>query len=58
MWVMIILAVHTNNPNDVPGRIELTFLDHSVCQQVLSTIQYKLKFESFKVIAKCEKKPS
>ena len=55
MWTLIILAVHLNDPKDVPGRVELTLQDQQTCQQVLSTIKYKLKFEKFKVVAECKR---
>ena len=55
MWLLILLAIHTNDPNDQAGRIELSFEDKTVCEKVLSTMKYDLKFKSFKVIGKCQK---
>jgi hypothetical protein len=55
MWMMILIAVHMNNPKDQPGRIELMFQDQKTCEQVLSTMKYELKFKSFKVEGLCQK---
>ena len=55
MWMMILIAVHMNNPKDQPGRIELLFQDQKTCEQVLSTMKYDLKFKSFKVDGLCQK---
>lgn len=52
---MILLAVHLNNPTDIPGKITLNFESQDQCENVLKTMQYWLKFESFKVEGRCEK---
>jgi hypothetical protein len=52
---MILLAIHSQNPKDQPGRIELMFNDQKICEQVLSTMKYDLKFNSFKIEGKCIK---
>jgi hypothetical protein len=52
---MILLAVHINNPNDVPGKITLQFENQQQCEQTLRTLTYKLKFDTFKVEGKCQK---
>lgn len=56
MWIMILIAVHSNNPQDQPGRVELTFPDQHACETVLSTMTYQLKFSSFRVEGRCQKK--
>jgi hypothetical protein len=53
--MMILIAVHMNNPKDQPGRVELLFQDQKTCEQVLSTMKYDLKFKSFKVEGLCQK---
>ena len=58
MWIMILLAVHTTDPQDQPGRIELTFPDQNQCQTVLDTMRYELKFKSFQVKGQCVEKSS
>ena len=55
MWLMILIAVHTNNPQDQPGRIELVFPNQLSCEQVLATMRYELKFKTFKVTGQCQK---
>ena len=55
MWLLVIIAMHVNDPKDQPGRIELTFQDQKTCEQVLSTMKYDLKFKTFKVQGSCQK---
>jgi hypothetical protein len=55
MWVLILLAVHTNNPNDVPGKVEIKFSNEQQCLQALENMTYWLKFQSFKVTGQCKK---
>jgi hypothetical protein len=56
MWLMILLAVHTNNPQDIPGKVTLEFPTEEACRHSLKSMTFWLKFDSFKVIGKCEKK--
>ena len=55
MWLMMLIAVHINNPNDIPGRISLQFQTQQQCEQTLQTMTYWLKFDQFKVEGKCQK---
>lgn len=55
MWMLILLAVHTNNPNDIPGKIQMKFSTEQQCIEALNSMTYWLKFEFFKVIGKCQK---
>jgi len=55
MWVLIILAVHINNPEDIPGRVTIKFETEQQCLKAKETLQYKLKFDSFKVTTECKK---
>jgi hypothetical protein len=55
MWTLILMAIHINNPNDVPGKINLLFQSQQQCEQALLSMTYWLKFEQFKVIGKCQK---
>jgi len=55
MWLMILIAVHINDPKDVPGKITLQFQTQQQCEQVLQSMTYWLKFDSFKVVAECKK---
>ena len=54
---MILIAVHINDSKDIPGRITLQLQTQQQCEQVLSTMEYWLKFENFKVEGKCQKIP-
>jgi hypothetical protein len=53
---MIIIAVHINNPSDIPGRVWIEFASQKECQQALSSMTSWLKFSSFKVVGECVKK--
>jgi hypothetical protein len=52
---MILLAVHINNPADVPGKVELVFSSQTACEQSLQTMTYQLKFRQFKIEGQCKK---
>ena len=55
MWILILIAVHTTNTSDQPGRIELKFMNEHTCEQTLKTMKWKLKFNNFKIEGICEK---
>jgi hypothetical protein len=55
MWVLIILAVHINNPADNPGRVTIKFETEQQCIKAKSSMEYWLKFDQFKVISECKK---
>jgi hypothetical protein len=55
MWLMILIAIHINDPKDIPGKITLEFINQQQCEQTLQTMTYWLKFEQFKVVGKCQK---
>ena len=56
MWILIILAVHLNDPKDIPGKVTLEFPTQVECERAKSTMTSSLKFESFKVISQCQRK--
>ena len=58
MWMLILIAVHLNDPLDQPGKVELQFQDQKSCEQVLSTMTWTLKFKGFKVVGECQRKYS
>ena len=58
MWLMILIAVHVNDPKDIPARVTLEFANQAACEQAQQSLQYWVKFDSFKVEAKCAKKIS
>lgn len=55
MWILVILAVHVNDPEDIPGRVLLEFNSQKECESAQSTIQSWIKFKSFKVTSECKK---
>jgi len=55
MWLLIILAVHTQDPKDVPGRVTLEFPTQAECIAAQRTIDWQLKFPQFKVVSQCQK---
>lgn len=55
MWLLILIAVHINNPTDIPGKITLKFQTQVECEQALKTMSYWLKFDNFKMEGKCQK---
>lgn len=55
MWILILMAIHTNNSNDMPGKITLEFQTQQQCEQSLKSMTYWLKFDQFKVVGKCQK---
>jgi len=54
--ILIILAVHSKNPNDIPGRLEISFPSIESCERAKETIKYDLKFKQFILDAKCQKR--
>lgn len=55
MWVLILLAININNPNDIPGRISIKFDTEHSCLKAKDSVEYKLKFDNFKVTAECKR---
>lgn len=55
MWIMILIAVNLNNPQDQPGRVELMFPTQQSCEEAKSTMKYNLRSKSFKMVAECKK---
>jgi hypothetical protein len=53
--LMILIAVHVNDPKDVPAKLTLEFPDQTTCEQSLKSMSYWVKFESFKIDGKCFK---
>jgi hypothetical protein len=58
MWVLLLLAVNINNPQDVPGKVSIEFPTEQACQQAQATVTSWLKFDTFKVTTQCVKKSS
>jgi hypothetical protein len=47
------MAVHVNNPADMPGRVVIKFQTQTECEQALRSVEYWLKFDSFKIQGGC-----
>jgi hypothetical protein len=56
MWLMILIAVHINDPTDIPARMTMEFPDQQTCENAKSSLSYSVKFKSFKIEALCQKK--
>ena len=56
MWLMILIAVHVTDPKDIPGKVTLEFHDQHSCEHSVNSMTYWLKFNNFKIEAKCIKK--
>jgi len=56
MWTLILICVHLNNPKDIPGVIYVEFPNEQACREASKTYEYKLKFDKFKIEAKCKEK--
>ena len=54
MYLLTLLALNINNPQDIPGRVVITLPSLEICQQALSSLKYQLKFKNFRVEAYCE----
>lgn len=55
-WILLITAMHVNNPDDVPARIQLSFETEKQCLQTAQTLDYWIKFKDFKLETQCLKK--
>jgi hypothetical protein len=56
MWLMLLIAVHINDPSDIPAKMTLEFPDQHSCEQAKSSLSYWVKFKNFKVEASCQRK--
>ena len=56
MWMLILIAVHIKNPADIPGRVTMEFATQEACERALSSLDYWLKFSSFRVEGRCERR--
>lgn len=54
MWLLILIAVHVNNPKDIPGKVELRFDNKEACEKSLSSLTFQLKTRLYKIEGKCE----
>jgi len=54
MWILLMVAVHINNPNDIPAKIEIKFNSKEECQKALDNMSYWLKFDMFTIKGSCD----
>jgi hypothetical protein len=56
MWILLIIAVHINDPNDIPAKMTLHLPNEKECMQAAKSLEYDLKFKQFKLEATCSQK--
>jgi len=54
--LLIIIAVHITNPNDVPGTIVVPYPSMADCYVAEKNIFFDLKFSQFTIKTKCIEK--
>lgn len=55
-WILLITAMHVNDPKDIPATMTLRTQSQEECERIAETLEYTLKFKQFKLEAKCLKK--
>ena len=55
VWILLLIAVHINNPGDIPARIQIPFESLATCEYARINMTYWIKFDQFKVISECKK---
>lgn len=58
MWILLLIAIHINDSKDIPARVQIPFETQAACEYAKSNMSYWIKFESFKIEAKCQLKKS
>ena len=53
MWILLLIAVNANNPNDQPAWVQISMPDEAACEQAADTLQYWIKFKNFQLDARC-----
>ena len=56
MWILLLIAVHVSDARDIPARVQIPFESLEACESARTNFTYWIKFNNFKVIARCEKK--
>jgi hypothetical protein len=56
MWILFLLAVNINDPNDIPGTIQIPFATEMECEKSAAAMTFNLKFDWYKVSALCKKR--
>lgn len=58
MWLLILIAVSVNNPQDVRGTISIEFPSHVACESALKSMQYSIFTKLYKMEGQCVPKKS
>ncbi len=53
MWMLVILCVNLNNPNDVPGKVIIPFDSKEKCESAINNSSFWIKFDSFTIKGEC-----
>jgi hypothetical protein len=53
MWILLILCVNLNNPNDVPGKVLIPFDTKEKCEAAVNNSSFWIKFDSFTIKGEC-----
>jgi hypothetical protein len=52
-WILILTAMHIDNPEDIPARVEFVLPSQEECIEVAESLDYWIKFKNFIVTAEC-----
>ena len=55
MWILLLIAIHINNPNDIPAKVQIPFESSAACESAKANMTYWIKFDNFKVVGECKK---
>ena len=53
MWILLITAMHSSNPDDTPAKIYLEFDNQQQCEKVADSMTYEIKYKRYKLEPKC-----
>ena len=56
MWILLIIAVHVNDPTDVPAKLNMTTETKEECEKLAQSLDYWIKFKQFKLETTCLQK--
>lgn len=57
-WILLLTAMHINNPNNIPATVSMKFDTEKACLEAKNSVEYKIKYESYKMVAECQRKKS
>lgn len=53
MWLLVLIAIHVNDVKDTPAWVTLRFDTLQACEQARASLDYDIKFRSFRVDSQC-----